>query len=165
MEDFFRRVDFVSEIPNTQLQPETCLTREIGLKYYTRLSSGDIYYHYTDYDGYIDRITVAPGVRQRRNIQNAVIHGVETGWRYVISDIGCLLKYNNNPPIVRGLPHPWARPVVKEYNTCARRCTLEYYASPSPDHRPLHDPDAAPITPAHVLPLRSAGAARSQLWC
>lgn len=79
MEDFFGRVDFVSEIPNTGLQPEKSLAREIGLKYYADGTSAEIYYHDTDYEGFIDRVAVAPGVVQRQNVQDANIRGVEAG--------------------------------------------------------------------------------------
>ncbi len=82
MEDFFGRVDFVSEIPNTNLEPEKSLTREIGLKYYSNGTSAELYYYDTDYEGFIDRVTVSPGVVQRRNIQDANIHGLEGGFRH-----------------------------------------------------------------------------------
>jgi len=82
MEDFFGRVDFISEIPNTSLQPEKSLTREIGLKYYADGTSAELYYHDTDYDGFIDRVTVSPGVVQRQNIQEAGIRGLEGGFRH-----------------------------------------------------------------------------------
>lgn len=85
MEDFFGRVDFVTEIPNTQLRPERSLNKEIGVKYYTPHTSGDFYLFHTSYDDLIDRVSVAPGVNQRQNIQRAVIKGVELGVKHTFS--------------------------------------------------------------------------------
>lgn len=85
MEDFFGRVDFVSEIPNTQLRPEKSLNREIGLKYYSPQTSGDIFLYEADYDDLIVRTTVSPGVKQRQNLRRATIRGVETGIRHAFT--------------------------------------------------------------------------------
>ena len=82
MEDFFGRVDFISEIPNTNLQPEESLTYEIGLKHYVDGSSAELYYYDSDYQGFIDRVSVSPGVVQRQNIQDANIHGIEGGFQH-----------------------------------------------------------------------------------
>jgi outer membrane receptor protein involved in Fe transport len=86
MEDFFGRVDFVSEIPNTQLTPEHSLNKEIGVKYYSSRTSGDFYLFHTTYDDLIDRVTVAPGVQQRQNIQRALIKGAELGVKHAFSE-------------------------------------------------------------------------------
>ncbi|MBU1265511.1 MAG: TonB-dependent receptor [Gammaproteobacteria bacterium] len=86
MEDFFGRVDFVSEIPNTQLTPEHSLNKEIGVKYYASRTSGDFYLFHTTYDDLIDRATVAPGVKQRQNIQRALIKGAEFGMKHAFSE-------------------------------------------------------------------------------
>lgn len=86
MEDFFGRVDFVTEIPNTQLTPEHSLNKEIGVKYYSPRTSGDFYLFHTTYDDLIDRVTVAPGVTQRQNIQRALIKGAELGVKHSFSD-------------------------------------------------------------------------------
>ena len=82
MEDFFGRVDFVAEIPNTQLQPEKSINREIGLKYYSEQTSADIFLYEADYDNLIARTTVSPGVKQRQNIKKATIRGLETGVKH-----------------------------------------------------------------------------------
>lgn len=84
MEDFFGRVDFYSELPNTGLTPEESLSREIGLKYYTRATSADLYYYQSDYEGLIDRVTVGTQpngdpIKQRRNVRDARIRGIEAG--------------------------------------------------------------------------------------
>jgi outer membrane receptor protein involved in Fe transport len=79
MEDFFGRVDFFTEIPNTELEPEESLNWEVGLKYQDRNTSGEIYYYHTDYEQLIERVEVAPGVEQRQNIGEAWIQGVEGG--------------------------------------------------------------------------------------
>lgn len=85
MEDFFGRVDFISEIPNTNLQPEESLTYEVGLKYYADDSSAELYYYDSDYQGFIDRVSVSPGVVQRQNIQDANIHGIESGFQHRVN--------------------------------------------------------------------------------
>lgn len=82
MEDFFGRVDFYSELPNTGLTPEESLNREIGLKYYTRATAADLYYYQSDYEGLIDRVTVGTQpngdpIKQRRNVRDARIRGIE----------------------------------------------------------------------------------------
>ena len=82
MEDFFGRVDFVSEIPNTSLKPEKSMNYEIGLKHLTPRTSGEIFLFQSDYEGFIDRVAVAPNVRQRQNIQNAWIRGIEAALWY-----------------------------------------------------------------------------------
>lgn len=86
MEDFFGRVDFVTEIPNTQLTPEHSLNKEIGVKYYSPRTSGDFYLFNVAYDDLIDRVTVAPGVTQRQNIQRALIKGAELVVKHSFSD-------------------------------------------------------------------------------
>lgn len=86
MEDFFGRVDFISEIPNTRLTPEHSLNREIGLKYYTSRTWGDFYLFHTSYDDLIDRVIVSPGVAQRQNILRAVIKGAELNVQHRFSD-------------------------------------------------------------------------------
>ena len=85
MEDFFGRVDFVSEIPNIQLQPEKSINREIGLKYYSEQTSADIFLYEADYDNLIARTTVSPGIRQRQNIKKATIRGLETGIKHAFN--------------------------------------------------------------------------------
>jgi TonB-dependent heme/hemoglobin receptor len=82
MEDFFGRVDFFNEIPNTELEPEESLNWEVGLKYNDRTTSGEIYYYYTDYEQLIERVEVEPGVEQRQNIGEAWIQGIEAALSY-----------------------------------------------------------------------------------
>lgn len=84
MEDFFGRVDFFSEIPNTRLAPEESTTGEIGLKYYTGPTAAQVYYYQSDYDNLIERVTVgtqADGtpIKQRRNVRKARLRGWEAG--------------------------------------------------------------------------------------
>lgn len=88
MEDFFGRVDFDTEIPNTELKPEESVSYEVGLKYLDQSVYADLHYFYSDYDNLIDRIDTVDAlnqpVKQRRNVNNAVIQGVEAGFRYEI---------------------------------------------------------------------------------
>ncbi|WP_133717045.1 TonB-dependent receptor plug domain-containing protein [Methylocaldum gracile] len=90
MEDFFGRVDFFSEIPNTSLKPEESLSKEIGLKYRDEVLSAEIFYFHSDYEGFIDRVTVgqradgAP-IQQRQNINDAEIQGVEASAEYPLN--------------------------------------------------------------------------------
>ena len=84
MEDFFGRVDFFSEIPNTELKPEESINGEIGVNFFKGGTSADVYYYYSDYENLIDRVEVgtqADGtpIEQRQNIDEARIHGVEAG--------------------------------------------------------------------------------------
>jgi TonB-dependent heme/hemoglobin receptor len=85
MEDFFGRVDFVSEIPNTQLQPEKSLNREAGVKYRSTQTSGEFILFDGDYDDLIVRTTVSPGVKQRQNLKRATIRGAEAGIRHAFT--------------------------------------------------------------------------------
>ena len=86
MEDFFGRVDFMSEIPNTSLKPEESVNYEVGFKFLNKAVSADLHYFYSDYDSLIDRIDTldAQGnaVKQRRNVNSATIQGVEGGFNY-----------------------------------------------------------------------------------
>jgi outer membrane receptor protein involved in Fe transport len=77
MEDFFARVDFVSTIPNTSLQPEQSLGWELGVKHSGRRMHAELIGFLTDYENLIDRVTVAEGIRQNQNINSARIHGFE----------------------------------------------------------------------------------------
>ncbi len=128
MEDFFGRVDFFSEIPNTDLEPEASLSREIGIKYYSSHGYADLYYHYTDYEGFIDRVEVAPGVFQRQNINDAWIQGVEAGFGY---DIGRKWRVYGNATWTEGEDDDSSEPLRRipplngtlnvRYNASARR--------------------------------------------
>ncbi|MBA2351490.1 MAG: TonB-dependent receptor plug domain-containing protein [Burkholderiales bacterium] len=84
IEDFFGRVDFATEIPNLNLQPETSLNRELGFKYLSGSMFGDVRYFYSTYEDLIARVTVAPGVRQRQNLREATIQGIETSISYAL---------------------------------------------------------------------------------
>lgn len=87
IEDFFGRVDFFSEIPNTDLQPEESFNKEIGLKYDDGSFRGELFYFHTDYDGFIERVTVGSQpdgtpILQRRNTGESLIQGVELDFSY-----------------------------------------------------------------------------------
>ena len=88
MEDFFGRVDFDTEIPNTELRPEESVNYEVGLKYLDESLYADVHYYYADYENLIDRVDTVDSfnrpVKQRRNVNNAEIQGVESGFRYRI---------------------------------------------------------------------------------
>jgi len=85
MEDFFGRVDFLTEIPNTELSPEKVVTYDVGVKYYAGPTSADVRAYRSDYTDLIDRVTVSSGVVQRRNINAAEITGIEAGVRHEFS--------------------------------------------------------------------------------
>lgn len=86
MEDFFGRVDFTSEIPNTSLKPEESVNYEVGFKYLNKAVSADIHYFYADYESLIDRVDTVDAlgqpVKQRRNVNEATIQGIEGGFQY-----------------------------------------------------------------------------------
>lgn len=83
MEDFFGRVDFSTEIPNTSLKPEESLNYEVGMKFLNASTFADLHYFYADYENLIDRVdaldSLGKAVKQRRNVNNATIEGVEGG--------------------------------------------------------------------------------------
>lgn len=85
IEDFFGRVDFFNEIPNTSLEPEESFNKEVGLKFYNEWGSAAVYYFHADYDGFIERVQVGTQpdgkpIQQRHNVIDAEIQGVETGF-------------------------------------------------------------------------------------
>ena len=87
IEDFFGRVDFFNEIPNTKLEPEKVFNKEIGLKYLSASLFAEAYYFHADYEGFIERVTVGlqPNglpIQQRRNLRDAAIQGVEANLGY-----------------------------------------------------------------------------------
>lgn len=86
MEDFFGRVDFNTEIPNTSLKPEESVNYEVVLKFLNASTYADLHYFYADYDNLIDRVDTVDAlgqpVKQRRNVNNAIIEGVEGGLRH-----------------------------------------------------------------------------------
>ncbi len=86
IEDFFGRVDFINEIPNTSLEPEESLTYELGVKFNTNKTYAEVFYYHSKYENLINRATVAPGVVQRQNIDSATIKGIETSISYMLND-------------------------------------------------------------------------------
>jgi len=82
MEDFFGKVDFSEEIPNTDLQPERSLNYELGLKGRNRWFHANLFGFYSEYSDLIDRVQVGQGpggepIYQRRNVARAHMEGVE----------------------------------------------------------------------------------------
>jgi len=100
MEDFFGKVDFTSEIPNTDLEPESSVNYEAGLKLRTSRLVGNIFYYFSTYDDLIDRAEAGfaddngNGVQdadedriyQRRNVNRARIQGVELDGLLALTD-------------------------------------------------------------------------------
>jgi TonB-dependent heme/hemoglobin receptor len=95
MEDFFGKVDFTDEIPNTDLEPESSINFEVGLKARHPRFTANLFYFLSEYDDLIDREQVGfqddnedgiqdPGedpIFQRRNVGEARIEGVELDFR------------------------------------------------------------------------------------
>ena len=80
MEDFFGKVDFTTEIPNTDLKPERSLNYEFGFKVRSGRFEGNLFWFLSDYKDLIERVdvqTVAGTAVQRQNTGKARIHGVE----------------------------------------------------------------------------------------
>lgn len=84
MEDFFGKVDFASEIPNSDLKPEKSLDLQTGLKYQSDYFSGYAFYFRDEYRDLIDRGNtvadidgdgVTETVAQRQNMNRARIQG------------------------------------------------------------------------------------------
>lgn len=90
MEDFFGRVDFNTEIPNTNLKPEESVNYEVGLKYFDTSTFADLHYFYADYENLIDRVdalnSLGQPVKQRRNVNQATIEGVEGGMHHEFTE-------------------------------------------------------------------------------
>jgi outer membrane receptor protein involved in Fe transport len=76
MEDFFGKVDFIEEIPNTNLAAEKSINYEFGLKARHPWFAGNLFYFLSDYEDLIGRVEVDSLV-QRQNIGRARIQGVE----------------------------------------------------------------------------------------
>lgn len=91
MEDFFGRVDFFSEIPNTALEPEKSINYDLGLRFQRERLSGELFAFLSDYDDLISRVTVDTNtdgdpIKQRRNVDQATIRGVEFALQWSLSD-------------------------------------------------------------------------------
>jgi len=100
MEDFFGKVDFTSEIPNTDLEPERSVNYEAGVKVRCERFSGSLFFFRSDYDDLIGRADVDftddngngiqdPGeasIVQRRNVGRSRIKGIELDGRVMITD-------------------------------------------------------------------------------
>jgi len=86
MEDFFGRVDFSSEIPNTNLEPEESTNMELGIKYFTESTFAELFVYNTDYENLINRVDTQDAlgnpVKQRQNIDEATIKGVEANLQH-----------------------------------------------------------------------------------
>ncbi len=84
MEDFFGKVDFTTEIPNTNLKPERSLNYECGLKVRSARFQGNLFWFRSEYEDLIDRVDVPMGANttvQRQNVGEARIQGVELDFR------------------------------------------------------------------------------------
>lgn len=91
MEDFFGKVDFTEEIPNTDLDPERSLNYEAGLKAAHPWFSADLFYFLSEYRDLITRTEVGfedtngngaqdqdeHSIFQRINVGKARMQGVE----------------------------------------------------------------------------------------
>jgi len=82
MEDFFGKVDFTQEIPNTELKPERSLNFEGGLKGQNDWFQANVFGFYSEYEDLIDRVEVGETpsgdpVYQRRNVARSHMEGVE----------------------------------------------------------------------------------------
>lgn len=93
LEDFFGKVDFKTEVPNTALRPEKSNDYEAGLKLRRWGFDGQAFYYRSYYRDLIERIDVSVDpegdgtfmeAAQRRNVGRARIHGVESGLAYSI---------------------------------------------------------------------------------
>ena len=90
MEDFFGKVDFSSEIPNTDLEPESSVNYEAGLKLKMSRLTGNLFYYFSEYEDLIDRVEVqdddVESSCQRRNVGRARIQGVEMDALLALTD-------------------------------------------------------------------------------
>ncbi len=100
MEDFFGKVDFSSEIPNTDLEPESSVNYEAGLKLKMSRMTGNLFYYFSTYDDLIDRAEVGftdgngngvqdageESIFQRWNVGRARIQGVEMDALLALTD-------------------------------------------------------------------------------
>jgi len=82
MEDFFGKVDFTEEIPNTDLKPERSLNYELGLKGQNPWFQANLFGFYSEYRDLIERVQVGEledgdPIYQRRNVARSHIEGVE----------------------------------------------------------------------------------------
>jgi outer membrane receptor protein involved in Fe transport len=75
IEDFFPQVDFTSFVPNTDLEPESSLNYELGLKWNLGRASGELIAYWSEYEDLIARANTIP--RQNRNLNEATIRGIE----------------------------------------------------------------------------------------
>jgi len=95
MEDFFGKVDFNEEIPNTDLNPERSLNYEAGLKAQHQRFSANLFYFLSEYRDLISRTEVGfedkngnsaqdpdeHSIFQRTNVGRARLQGVEFDFR------------------------------------------------------------------------------------
>lgn len=84
MEDFFGKVDFTTEIHNTNLKPETSLNYECGFKVRHRHFEGNLFWFRSEYRDLIERVDVQTAVGtavQRQNAGKARTQGVELDFR------------------------------------------------------------------------------------
>ena len=99
MEDFFGKVDFAEEIPNTELSSEKLLDLQAGLKYADRSLFAQAYIYRDLYTDLIDRADVtldydgdgtAETLAQRQNIARAQIDGVAAEMQLTVSTLATL---------------------------------------------------------------------------
>ena len=82
------------DLPNSNLDPESSLNYEVGLKWDNEVWRGQAFYYWTRLDDLIDRVVVGTAtdggetvnVNQRQNVGRADIHGLELAGEYLISD-------------------------------------------------------------------------------
>lgn len=118
MEDFFGKIDFASEIPNTGLEPETSFDLEAGVRLrfaHVRLDAAGFRSQYRDL---IDRVAVGtdadgdgrPDQVQRRNIGRARMIGGEADLRILPAaglELRSVVSYTQGDVLTNG-PDGWS---------------------------------------------------------
>lgn len=67
----------ITTLPAPDLEPETNLTAEFGVRWYGEQSQASLSAYQSRYDDLIDLVSVSSGVMQQQNISKAIIEGIE----------------------------------------------------------------------------------------
>lgn len=67
----------LTTLPAPDLEPETNLTAEFGVRWYGEQSQASLSAYQSRYDDLIDLVSVSSGVMQQQNISKAIIEGIE----------------------------------------------------------------------------------------
>jgi hemoglobin/transferrin/lactoferrin receptor protein len=105
----------ITTLPNTNLNEETSLTSEVGLRWYGQNSQMSLSAYQSDYDDLIALVVLDTDLRQRQNISKAQVRGVELDGKVGLSErwsLAYAATYSRGTDKSSGTPLPNIAPLT-----------------------------------------------------